>query len=214
MAHRVVCISRMMAAGGNAIGHLVAEQLGFRYVDDEIVKLAAEHAGIDVSVVAGVEHHKGVLTRVLEALFAPPPEIADYLQRSRAYVGADVRSSAPAEALRQLIKGAIVGVAQRGRVVIVAHAASMALARDPDVLRVLVTASTATRLRRLSVANPVVSEDEHVKAIAESDRQRREYLSRFYGVDDESPAHYDLTINTDVLDVQAAVTAIVAVARS
>lgn len=216
MAHQVVCISRVTAAGGDVIGHLVAERLGFRYVDDEVVTLAAEHAGIDSSVVASVEHHKGLLARILEPLFAPPPAIKGYLERRpRAYAGADVRSSsAPAEQLRRLIKDAIVEIAQRGRAVIVAHAASMALARDPGVLRVLVTASVATRIRRLSVASPIVSEDEHAKAVAESDRQRREYLSRFYGVDDESPTHYDLVINTDVLEVGAAVTAIVALATA
>ena len=36
------------------------------------------------------------------------------------------------------------------------------------------------------------------------DAARRDYLKRFYGVDEESPTHYDLVINTDVLSVEQA----------
>ncbi len=38
---RVVCISRTMAAGGETVGELVAQRLGFRYVDEQIITLAA-----------------------------------------------------------------------------------------------------------------------------------------------------------------------------
>ena len=36
---RVVCISRAMGAGGETIGQLVAQHLGFRYVDEHIITL-------------------------------------------------------------------------------------------------------------------------------------------------------------------------------
>ena len=42
---RVVCVSRTLGAGGEAIAFQVATELGYRYVDDEIVSRAAEVAG-------------------------------------------------------------------------------------------------------------------------------------------------------------------------
>jgi cytidylate kinase len=33
---------------------------------------------------------------------------------------------------------------------------------------------------------------------------RRDYLKRFYGVDRESPTHYDIVINTDVFSTEQA----------
>ena len=33
----------------------------------------------------------------------------------------------------------------------------------------------------------------------DSDAGRRDYLRRFYDVDEELPTHYDLVVNTDVL---------------
>lgn len=218
MGHRVVCISLVTAAGGETIGHLVAERLGYRFVDDEILERAAEHAGVDRTLVENAEHHRGLLTRLLETVFAPPPEIAGYLEGHRAeYVAGDVVPSIappPAEHLRRLIKDAIMEIAERGDVVIVAHGASLALAGHDDALRVHVTASTATRAHRLALASRLMREDEYAKAIAESDRQRREYLARFYDVHDESPTHYDVVINTDALDIDEAVAAVVAIATA
>ena len=38
----------------------------------------------------------------------------------------------------------------------------------------------------------------------ESDAARRDYLKRFYDVDEELPIQYDLVVNTDVLSVEQA----------
>lgn len=216
MHPRVVCISSVTAAGGDVVGQLVAERLGFRYVDDEILDLAARHAGVDRSVVAGAERHRSLVTRMIDAVFAPPPEIQSYLNlRAREYgAGVTGATAPPTENLRRLIKDAIADVAERGTAVIAAHAASLALAGSTGVLRIHVTASAATRIRRLAAANPLLREDDYAKAIQESDRQRQEYLIRFYGVRDESFTHYDLMLNTDAIGVEAAVAAVVAVATA
>jgi cytidylate kinase len=216
MAHSVVCISSVTAAGGDAVGQLVAERLGLRYVDDEILDLAARHAGVDRTVVAGAERHRSLVERMIDAVFAPPAEIESYLKlRPREYAASTAAAPTPAtENLRQLIKDAIADVAHRGNAVIVAHAASLALTGTPGILRVNVTASPATRIRRLAAANTLLREDEYAKAIQESDRKRLEYLEQFYGVRDEAFTHYDLTVNTDAIALHAAVAAVVAVATT
>ncbi len=216
MQYRVVCVSQVTAAGGEAIGELVAARLGFRYVDDEVITLAADHAGLDPAIVGEAEHHKTLLTRLTEALFATPEEVASYFtprdrRRYEDHVSASARP--PHERLRRLIQDAIVEIAARGSAVIVAHAASMALAGTSDVLRVHVTASLKTRVARLWLPNKLISEDEYAKTIAESDRQRQKYLERFYDVREETPNLYDLVINTDALAIERAVATVVTAAR-
>ena len=61
------------------------------------------------------------------------------------------------------------------------------MARQPDVLRVWVTASPEVRVERLWIPNKLVSEGEYAKAIANSDWERRRYLARFYDIDEELP---------------------------
>jgi cytidylate kinase len=96
-----------------------------------------------------------------------------------------------------LIRETIEQTAAQGKVVIVAHAASYALPEGPDALRVLVTASPETRSKRLAEAEGL-DESGGSRAVKESDAARRDYIKRFYGVE-ESPTHYDLVVNTDVL---------------
>ena len=43
-----------------------------------------------------------------------------------------------------------------------------------------------------------------VRAVKDSDAGRRDYLKRFYDVDEELPTHYDLVVNTDALSVELA----------
>ena len=65
---KVVAISRAAGAEGERIGALVAERLGFRYVDEEIISRAAEKQGVDPAAIADAERRKGVIQRVLEGL--------------------------------------------------------------------------------------------------------------------------------------------------
>src|SRR5262249_61864407 len=88
--------------------------------------------------------------------------------------------------------------APRGDVVIVAHAASHALGRGDHVPRVLVTASPDVRAKRIGATNGG-DERKAAKSVADADAGRRDYLKRFYKVDEELPTHYDLVVNTDVL---------------
>jgi cytidylate kinase len=87
--------------------------------------------------------------------------------------------------------------------VIVAHAAAHALASQPGVLRVLVTASLPTRQARVA-AEHELSEDDAVRAVDRSDAGRASYLTRFYGTKTELPTHYDVLVNTDRLSPEQA----------
>jgi uncharacterized phage protein gp47/JayE len=59
MTTSVVCISRTLAAGGEEVGKLVADQLGFQYADEEILDRAAERAGVTRDAVAKAERPPG-----------------------------------------------------------------------------------------------------------------------------------------------------------
>ena len=66
MGRKLVCISHAEGAGGEEVGRLVADRLGFVYVDEEIVARAAARGGIDPADVADEERRKSLLERVLD----------------------------------------------------------------------------------------------------------------------------------------------------
>ena len=204
MTCRVVTISRSIGAGGEEIGRAVAQELGFRYADEEIIVKAAEKAGVSPEAVAQVEHTPGLIVRILEAMARTDPE---------GWAGPAAQlPSVDRSAYEGLIERVIRETANEGSVVIVAHGASVPLAGMTGLLRVLVTASPELRVERVAKRG-TVGDAAAKRTVAESDRQRREYLRRFYGVGRELPTHYDLVVNTDVLTMPLAAKLIASAAR-
>lgn len=207
MSCRVVCVSRTIAARGEAVGQLVAARLGFRYVDEQIIARAGELAQVNPALVAAAEQRQPLLQRLVEKLAVAqemigPVALGALLPVGSAFTGPTGSKVAPEDA-RTLIRAAIHEVAMRGQAVIVAHAASMALASVEGVLRVFVTASAETRARRL-VESEGMSEADATSLVAQSDRNRQDYFRRFYDIREERITHYDLVLNTDVFTAEEA----------
>jgi len=74
LAHQVICISRSTGAEGEAVGRAVAQRLGFRYVDDEVIGKAAESSGLDPELVADAERRKSLVHRILVVMGEQSPE--------------------------------------------------------------------------------------------------------------------------------------------
>jgi len=202
MAAKVVCISKTDGAHGEEVGHLAAERLGFRYVDEQVIEHAARLAQVDPKLVAEVEQRQPLLRKLMGKLAAArdlvgpaalgvgAPAFAGLAQRDSSHVTPDD--------LRMLIQAAIHEIAGAGNAVIVAHAASMTLAKRNDIVRVLITASPETRARRVAQARGIAA-DAARAAVATADRNRQDYFKRFHEIAEELPTHYDVVINTDVL---------------
>lgn len=205
MSRSVICISRSMGGGGEEVARLVAERLGYRYVDDEIVGRAAELAGVSAGEMAQAEHSRPLVARVVEAL-ATMPAMAEGGYVATAMMTPNITYS-------HMISHVVRETAESGNVVILAHAASHALARSPEALRVFVTAPAETRAARVARESGM-DEKTAARSVEESDKERARYLERFYHVKHELPVQYDLTFNTDLLTPATTAELIVVAARA
>ncbi len=202
MTFQVVCLSAVDGSGGEQIGPLVAERLGYRLVNEEIVAIAASQAELELGLVADVERRRSMVDRILERLGTS----AAASTAMGAYMATPAFDGTPNEAaLRKLIRSAIEQVAEDGKAVIVAHAASYALRERHDTLRVFLTASPETRTERLAA---------DTKQLARLDANRTDYLKRFYDVGVERSHDYDLVLNTDRLEPPAAAEVIAGLATA
>jgi cytidylate kinase len=204
MRTRVVAISHTTGAGGRTIGHAVATRLNYRYIDEEIITLAAKKENVDAAVVADAERRKTFFERLFSGLAVAidPPLIGGGVMMADAV--------SPESSMRTLIVAAIQETAEQGDAVIVSHAASIPLTGRADVLRVFVTASLATRVQRVADAG---GQKDPAKFIADNDAARAEYFHRFYQIERELPTHYDLVINTDAVGLDDAAHVIVLTAQ-
>jgi cytidylate kinase len=197
----VVTVARTMGAGGEQVALQVALDLGYRYVDDEIVVSAAREAGVPPEVIESAEHDTGAVLEAMERAARPsagaPREAAvGDLQR---YGG--------------LVQRVIEDVANRGNAVIVAHGAGLHLAGRLDTLRVFVTGSEEGRAGRVAERGGI-SLEEARQAIVEADAQRNTFLRGFYGLEQESPTQYDIIVNTDIVQLPWAARAIAELVRA
>jgi len=201
----VVTISHATGAGGETIGRTVADRLGFRYIDEEIITLAAEKEGVDAALVADTERRKSFLAQLFSGLAEGPVDVGGVLVP-------EAVMAPRSENLRIVIVEAIHDTAERGQAVIGSHAASIPLAGRADVLRALITASFDTRVKRVTRDGRRGTTDP-ARFIRDNDAGRADYFQRFYGIEHELPTHYDLVINTDALTADEAADIIVAAAR-
>jgi cytidylate kinase len=192
MTRAVICVSHQLGAGGPDVAAAVADRLGYRYVDEDIIVRAAREHGVTVTELRDAEHRPTFVSR----LFSDYRRSQVAGQTRFGIHTDDLRAVATKDDLRALIRDAIEEIAAESRVVIVAHAASYALSGRADVLRVLVVAPERTRRHRVAEAHQL--DDKHAqRALTESDSARADYLKRFYGVDRELPEHYDIVVNSD-----------------
>jgi len=194
MGYRAIALSQVDGSGAESIGREVAQQLGFGYLNEAIVAQVAKDYGVDPAIVTEAEQRKSFFLRVVEMAARGAPDVMPDPP--------NYTVNQP-DTLLSLIQDAVRDAADRGSVVLVAHAACYACAGRPDVLRVGITAPLAARASRVASAFGI-SDKEAAKTLRRSDAARASYLKRVYGVGTESPTDYDVVINTERLTPDAA----------
>src|SRR5258708_25336162 len=177
MAYRVVCVSGPDGAQMREVASGLATRLGFTLVDEGIVLRAAADAGLEPEVVASAETRRSFMDRALGALGTSLDGATFAVTGAGALAVAEPQVS---DELRDLIRAAIEETADRGKTVIVAHAASHALASKPDVLRVLITASPSVRRGRVAVERDL-SERDAARCVDRPDAASADYLQSCSG---------------------------------
>jgi cytidylate kinase len=206
----VITISRQHGSRGAAIGAQVAERLGWRYVDDDLNFLVAQHAGLGDEIVRpydqeGFSRLRAFVCDCLDALesLGPPP--------FGETVGAPNRIKLPMDSTRffsarylPLAKEMIRALAARGRVVIMGRGAQVVLKDAPRALHLRIVAPLPIRIRRVA-QEAGVNDREAARRIRRRDKAVARYLRHFHGVDWADPLLYHLTLNTGALTEQEAV---------
>ena len=167
MGYRAIALSQVNGVGAESIGQHVAQKLGFGYLNEAIVAQVAKDQGIDLTTVIEAERRKSFSTRVLEAAargaYHAAPDAALYAVDET-------------DTLLSLIRDAVRDAADRGSVVLVAHAACYACADRSDVLRVGVIAPLSTRASRVASALGI-GDKEAARSLRKWDASRASYLS-------------------------------------
>jgi cytidylate kinase len=222
----VVTITWQLGSGGAEVAAEVAQLLGVRLVDRELLVLASERTGIPVEALESLdERGRNMLTRpadLVQLVPLPPidpgmsdvtgdryPPTGPVLARGQGLVSPKYWA---AEAYSTLMARTIQRVAAEGDAVVVGRAGNEALAGQPGVLRALVAGNEANRIRRVMEAKRIDAYDAR-DLVRESDSDRSAYVRQFFHAEWLDPERYDLVVNTDHVPPAAAAATIAAAAR-
>jgi cytidylate kinase len=201
----IITISRQYGAGGAEVARRVAEALGWRVVDNELIDRVASRAGLPAAEVAEREERApGFLERLSRALSRMSPELFQ--------AAADKVPEPEEAALARVTEAVVAELAAEGRVVLVGRAGPAVLRGSHDALHVQLVAPPAFRVARLLEAGRTVKDAEAV--MRDSDANRARYLKQHYGLDWSDPTNYHMVLNTGVLGLDGAADLVVVRARA
>ena len=195
MNTRVIAVTRQVGSSGEEVAQAIAQGLGFRYVDYQVVQDAAREAGVSPETVSEAERTPSLLTRILEALAKNPGlPAAGWADPVSLSISPLMTSSD----YRKFVEDVVRALASEGNCLILGHAAQVILKDRPDTLKVLVTGSRRMRVRRVMVGM-AVDEKTAQKTVERTDAERVDYFRRFYDTGYLTPCTYDIVVNTDHL---------------
>jgi cytidylate kinase len=178
-----VTVSREKGSGGSLVARQIAEQLGFVLFDSEIVDHVARSASVDRLVVLRMDERSQSSIR----------EQSDRMIRSQ-------RLSEQTY-LAHLIR-TILTIGEKGRAVIIGRGAHLLLPAE-RCFRIRIIAPLEVRVQRLS-ASAGMERSEAEAVIAETDKQRTQFVQENFSQSDANPLLYDLVINTGEIALETA----------
>jgi cytidylate kinase len=194
---RAVTISREYGSGGGEVAQRIAQQLGWKLVDHEIVVRVAQKLGMsEDEAEARDEHREGFISRLLRSMQNVDPNLT--MGAPTLPVSPEREQEEYQQALSDVVKAAV----DDGHVVIVGRG-SQALLRDRrDVLHIRIVAPLAVRVSYV-MQREGLEQREAEERIQLKDRDRVRYLQATQNLQSEDPHLYDLVINSAILDLDS-----------
>ena len=173
-----ICFSRKIGVGALEVADILAEKIGCRVIDREILEYIANQADLSEKTVAIYdERYKGKINEFFTMVFG-----------EKAFVKSDYT--------RHLFS-AIYSIACLEPVIFVGRGAHLLLPRE-QVLAVRFISSKENRIKRLTGILDV--EKEEVESILEkNDKEQRDFFKKVYGRSDAPPYEFDIIINCDFI---------------
>lgn len=189
---RIITIARGMGSGGRTIGKMLSEQLGMRYYDKELIRLASEDSGIN----------EAFFGRVDEKLKT------SFIRKNGVYKGGLIdpasKDFTSDKNLFNFQAKIIKELADKEPAVIVGRCADFVLADRKDVIKLFIYCDIDTAVRNVIEAYGGNEKDAR-KLIEKTDKDRSDYYSHYTGRHWENARNYNISLDTSHMDYQTCV---------
>ena len=187
MAYRVLTVNREFGSGGGRIAQTIAEWLGWKLLDRDIIDAIAYAAHVDKNVVRNYDEHVISWLRRINQQAMRSAALAAGLELHE-------NSVFDAEEMVKLSEKIIQKAHADGDCVIVGRGSQCVLQCKPDVFHVFVYAPLKERILRLrSRLDKGADIEERIRKV---DGERAKYLQQYFGKSWCNPHLYDLMISS------------------
>lgn len=199
----VITISREVGSGGRSIGRKLAEKLGVRFSDKELID--ALQAKLNLSASA-IEELKGKKKRWLDdfiQMVAPVPMSGMLVDGDSDYISEynlSLSVNDVFEAEREILNG----IADEGSCVIAGRSGFFVLKGRPNKVDILITASRENRIARI-MDKQNLSRQKAEEVIDSVDKARDNYVRRYTGQSRYDARNYHIVLNMDYITEDQAV---------
>ena len=185
----VITIGGKYGCGGRPISKKLAELLGYRLCDDEIITEAVKNSEFDMKEETFRYYDEGQGKASLAEI--------EKLSKIQEELSFDV---IPLDRAMDEIQGTILNrLADEGNCILLGRCADYYLAGREDVLSILVIEDEENCVKNIMEAYPELSEKEAGKLIKKTNRRREDYYSFFTCKRWCDPENYAITINCSLL---------------
>jgi cytidylate kinase len=199
----IITVSRQMGSGGTFIGYQVAQQLGFSYLDREILRQAAAFLKKDeASLEEREEKSSGFIENFLRAFAMGGPE-ASYAPKEQPVYDRNLFA----------VEGQIIReMAKKDNIVIMGRGAFFLLRGYRNALHLFVHAPKHYRVGQVMVAYALKDAREAQAKVEESDKRRAKFIKDMTGVEWTDARNYHLSMDSSIHNSSKSVSLIVRVA--
>ena len=199
----VITISREVGSGGRTIGRKLAEKLGVRFSDKELID--ALQAKLNLTA-ESIEELKGKKKRWLDdfiQMVAPVPKSGLLVDGDSDYIS-EYNKSLSVNDVFEAEKEILNGIADQGSCVIAGRSGFFVLKGRPNKVDILITASLENRIARIMEKQNLTREKAE-QVIESVDKARDNYVLRYTGQSRYDARNYNIVLNMDYLTEDKAV---------
>ena len=199
----VITLSREVGSGGRTIGRKLAERLGVRFSDKELV--GALQAKLNLTA-ERIEEMKGKKKRWLDdfiQLVAPVPMSGMIVDGDSDYI-TEYNLSKDVNDVFEAEKEILNGIADQGSCVIAGRSGFFVLKNRPNKVDILITASRENRIARI-MRKQNLSREQAEDVINSVDKARDNFVKRYTGQSRYDARNYHIVLNMDYLTEDKAV---------
>ncbi len=191
MAKCIVTVGRQFGSGGGEVARRVAELMGVKCFDKELISKAAENSGISPDVLEAVDERAA--NSFLYSL-----AMASYGGQIAAMTGAETVMS---DRLFSMQSDIIRNIAKEDGAVVIGRCADDILINYKPLLRVFLYAPVEERIKRIAKQHSL-SEPNAKSLIKKTDKKRASYYNFYTGKNWGVAENYDICIDTSKFGIE------------